>query len=540
MSYSDYIPHRMLLNRSLRKSSDELRRRADEYQSEYERRASECRERIEATELELRTEREIVQAMLVRELDEAEAELRLFCDDIVAYVDRYLYFECLRRIKPIRSAQIDIYREDEGFLSKQMRLIGDEIDLLRNRKAELQSYVDIKDIVELADLTGAPPLNLKDCEDCGSLLKQVRSRLDELKDNGDSEYYALKRFNLIVQERAEHLYAIQYIDWIIRQKKIYSAQLKRKRDMVRDERGEAEASMSLLEEEMADIDHELDVLAEKVRMRWTRPIVQLSADMCYAIQQKREVGHKLHSIASRHEYDSDWDDLESRRRRLEGDVGRLREERDGWYNRRGTVFGICRSNGAPLRSDRQKGRDDQIKLVRARLDEIQQIREEGAADAETRYEADKRDITSAWDERLRALNADLSGIEAQERDLENQERNSRDEIATATRRLRAAEVADRRFILFRFIPTEEIATARSDLRGASTRHASVAAELAAVAVKRSEKQAEIAEANSQYEKRLRSCRPRYLRPNSDERLEEKKLQLVLEKLENGRRKGARR
>ena len=539
MSYADYIPHRMLLNRSLRKASGELRDRVDEYQAEYERRVAEYEAKIETTEAGLKTEREIARAMLDRELDEVEAELQLFCDDIAAYVDCYLYHECLRKIRQIRKSQIAIYNEDDAFLSRQMRLIGDEIEILDARKSELSARVDVRDFIELSGLSGSP-LILEDHNDCHSLLERIETALNEQADKYDPERYAFKRLKVIVQERAEHLHTIQYIDWIIRQKKLFSAQLSRKRAAIRESRGEAYASLTSLEKDIAVAGHELDELAERVRMRWVAPIVSISADICYAIQQKREVGGKLHSIASRHEYDPDWDDLESRRKRLEREIGRLTDERKTWYSRRSVVLGICSNNGAPLRSDGGKGKRDEIKLIKTRLDEIQAIRVEGAAEAEAQYESERQRITDERDERLQALNEELTCIEKHACDLEAQERGTLNEISAATHNLRAAEAADRRFILFRIVPTEEIASARSALRQAKSRHAGVAANLATAKARLSEKQAEVSEASSQFERSLRKCRPRYLRPTSEELLEEKKLQLLLQELEGGRRREVRR
>lgn len=539
MSYADYIPHRMLLNRSLRKASEELRIRVDDYQVEYERRVAEYEAKIESTEAELKTEREIARAMLDRELDEAEAELQLFCDDIAAYVNFYLYHECLRKIRQIRKGQIAIYNEDEAFLSRHMRLIGDEIEILNARKLELSARVDVEDLIGLSSLSGSP-LSLDDHDNCRSLLKHIEAALNEQTDKYCPEHYALKRLKTIVQERAEHLHTIQYIDWIIRQKKLFSAQMSRKRAATREARGEAEASLTSLEKEIAVADHELAELAERVRMRWVRPIVRISADISYAIQQKREVGGRLHSIASRHEYDPDWDDLESRRKRLEREIGRLIDERNAWYSRRNVVFGICSNNGAPLRSDGGKGKRDELRLVKTRLDEIQAIRVEGAAEAEAEYESERQRITSERDEQLQVLNEEISDIVKQISGLEAQEKGTLGEVSAATRSLRAVEAADRRFILFRILPTEEIASAKSALRRANSRHAAITANLAAAKVRLNEKQTEALEVSSRFERSLKKCRPRYLRPSSDELLEEKKLQLLLQELEGGQRREVRR
>lgn len=539
MNYADYIPHRMLLNRSLRKASDELRKRVDEYQLEYERRVDEHEVTIAAAESEMKIEQEKTRAKLGSELDHVEVELRLLCGDISAYADCYLYYKYLQRIRSVRKSQFALYGENEAFLSKQMKLIGDEIEILRARKDELSALVDVSDFIELSGLSGGP-LKLDNCGDCHSMLKYVASLLNGQADNHKSEHYAIKRLKLIVQERAVHLHTIQYINWIIRQKKLYSAQLSRKRNAIREAKGETAKIIAALKREVADVDRELNVLAERVRMHWVQPIISLSADRSYAIQRKKEVGSKLYSIAVKHVYYPNWDDLVSQRERLEDESRRLKDEEEIWYGRRRFVFGICKNNGIPLRTDGAKGKRDEKKVVKTRLAEIQTIRDEGIAEAEAECEKKRQRITSEWDGRLQTLNGELSDIEDRIRNLEEQKRNALCEVAAVTRRLRAAEAADKRFFLFRIVPTREISSAKILLEQASFRHAAIVEKLAGIENDKNEKQAEISGETTQYKRRLRACEPRYLRPNADELLEEKKLQLLLEKLENGQRREPRR
>lgn len=575
MSLFDYMPHRMLINRSLRKAADELREHIDEYQSEYDRRVAECDLEIETAEERLAKEREMTLTMLSKELDEAESELNLLYDNLASYVDLFLYLECLRKIREIRKNQIDIYNEDAAYLGSQMRLIGEEIEILEVRKAELTSLANIEDIVNLANMT-PPGLDLESGASCKELLDRITTMLGEIPDDRVSEKRsALKRLKVIVQERSEYADSVKYIDWIIRQKKQFSAQLSAKRRGVYTSRTDAKSLLHILEQEIDESNRKLNRLAEAVRMHWVRPIVYLSAEINYSIQKKRDIGRKLHDIASRHEYDPDWDDMESKRKRLETNIGDLKSDRQSWYRRRSIVLGICRRNNAPLRSDGDRGKRDQRKLISARLDEIRQIRVIGNAEAEAKCEEERLGISQERDERLQALEKQLDAIEEEIRELKtvearlrkdiskaaqdlktSQERQHRDH-AKAVQNLKSARASDTRFILFRvFTDSAEVARAKSALRAVNSstevtraeltlkdarpRLHALTAKITSAEDKRERKKTEIADTASDYEKRLSRCRPRYLRPTMDERLEEEKLQLLVRELEEGMQGGTRR
>ena len=57
MSVWDYVmPHRLLINKSLRKEAEGLRARVDAYQIEYDRRVEVCQEELKRVEEERRTQ----------------------------------------------------------------------------------------------------------------------------------------------------------------------------------------------------------------------------------------------------------------------------------------------------------------------------------------------------------------------------------------------------------------------------------------------------------------------------------------------------
>ena len=69
MSVWDYVmPHRLLINKSLRKEAEGLRARIDAYQIEYDRRVEECQEEIKRVEAERQEKLLQIRDSLVEEL----------------------------------------------------------------------------------------------------------------------------------------------------------------------------------------------------------------------------------------------------------------------------------------------------------------------------------------------------------------------------------------------------------------------------------------------------------------------------------------
>lgn len=95
--------------------------------------------------------------------------------------------------------------------------------------------------------------------------------------------------------------------------------------------------------------------------------------------------------------------------------------------------------------------------------------------------------------------------------------------------------------MFRLLAeSAEVARAKSALRQAQSRLHAIVEKRASAVDRREDKKVELAEATSDYEKRLSRCQPHYLRPTADERLEEEKLQLLMRELEDGRQGGMHR
>ena len=95
MSVWDYVmPHRLLINKSLRKEAEGLRARVDAYQIEYDRRVEECQEELKKVEEERQEKILQFRNSLIEELQEEQSFLESVAQDITSYADEYFHRNC--------------------------------------------------------------------------------------------------------------------------------------------------------------------------------------------------------------------------------------------------------------------------------------------------------------------------------------------------------------------------------------------------------------------------------------------------------------
>ena len=199
MSVWDYVmPHRLLINKSLRKEAEGLRARVDAYQIEYDRRVEECQEELKRVEEERQEKILQFRNSLVEELQGEQNFLESVAQDITSYVDEYFHRNCLYQVRDIKRTQIDILREDNDFLSDQVALIGREIDYLRERQNELTAFTDVKDIIQLTSLSGYEII-FDEGDDAKDLLDKVSQAIANCESGQDTEGFALVRLKGIIQ-----------------------------------------------------------------------------------------------------------------------------------------------------------------------------------------------------------------------------------------------------------------------------------------------------------------------------------------------------
>ena len=122
MSGWDYImPHRLLVNRSLRKASDNLRLHIDEYQLKYDREIERCTTEIEKAKAEKESAFESVKSSLINELSKDSKLFDKVHEGLITYADLFFQRQCLKRVfeqKKVEMQELIVYGD---FLTEQMR-----------------------------------------------------------------------------------------------------------------------------------------------------------------------------------------------------------------------------------------------------------------------------------------------------------------------------------------------------------------------------------------------------------------------------------
>ena len=369
----DYlIPHRLQINKSLRKASQELRDKIDLCQIEYSRRLEDCQAEIKRAEEDKKTELEVFRAALFQELSADHQTLKQIQDSIIEYLECYFSRAYLYRLIDLNKRKNDIYNEDISFLNQEIKSIDNEVVLLRERQNELTAFSKVDDIIRLTTLTGND-LGFQTTDDARQLLGKISTALESYIGDDRVEKYALLRLKTIIQERSEYLPSISYITWVIQIKRRYRKQLASKCSDVKRKQAILHQEMASIKNEIQALTDRLGLAAEKVRYYWAKPITYLNADICYAyielneaierlnnyapalrrerkelienkrsaiteIQNKksrrRDVGSELRSMRDSRSSDQwQWDSLQKERKRLASDIDLLSAEIDRYSSR---------------------------------------------------------------------------------------------------------------------------------------------------------------------------------------------------------------
>ena len=552
MSVWDYVmPHRLLINKSLRKEAEGLRARIDAYQIEYDRRVEECQEEIKRVEAECQEKLLQFRDSLVEELQGEKSFLESVAQDITSYADAYLHRNCLFQMRDIKRKQLEILQEDNDFLSGQMALIGREIDFLRERQNELTSFTDVKDIIRLTSLSGHE-ISFTEGDDAKDLLDKVSRAISDCESGQDTERFALVRLKGIIQERSEYLPTIKYIAWVIQQKIQFSKQLSDKRSGVRDSQAAVRQEVKQIEDNINSTSEKLEAIAKRIRFYWAHPITYLSADISYAYKEKsetgnqlRDVGEELHNMASWHSDDQDkWERLQRERRDLSSEMESLRDsisskkkERSQWFEKRDYIFQVCKKYGVPLIPDK-KAQTDEDRIIADRLVELNEIRTEGAAEAEKKCEQERAEIIACYNEARGELESEASSVEKKIAQLVAEYDVTATKVSSAEKKVKQIKDGDDRFFLVKmFSETPGLDSARKTVSLLKKELAILGKKKAEAEKKANEIKAKIAELDKKHERDLRRCIPRALRPTAAEAREEKKLVYRKEEIEKRRKEG---
>ena len=356
------LPHRFFINRALRSAADELRDHIDSYRREYELATQQFRYEIEATKSEKDRQFELMKKEYLKELahdSKALGKLQtLFFDYVDDYMKKQLYYLSMKKMK----LELKLLDEYGNFLTAQMKLIGEEITILERRQETLMLQVKADDVVALICATGADLL-CDYSDDPKTLLEKVNSILFESNDLIPQTKAALFKLRRLLQERAEYLPLIQYISWLIHQKKNFSKDLSKERREVNEGKRPLKDQLLAVRAELKQLNETMLSKAVRIRNVWEAPIADISEEIVAVAEtldqqynRQKHISEEIKAMKNERSNDSDrWERLQSEGNTVYEYIGRLKDERSGlyeqrkqWYERRNAIMGLFKRNNVFL------------------------------------------------------------------------------------------------------------------------------------------------------------------------------------------------
>ena len=393
MRFLDYLPHRLLANYS-------LKREAQKVNDCYEKVVVEIESKRRQNKEETEKAREIANTHIQEAVHSLNDQLNQHADsladqgaDLCEYARLYFEQDFLKTKLNGIIAEKKIVQEYIYFLTSQMTIVGNEIATLEERKAILSQQVDVSDILRLLRLSGAD-IDINDEDSAETLLAKV-----SLKANVHKKDFllrsTLKRLERLVQEREELLSMIQYIDWIIEQKKRLSKEWKALRSDLREESDAIDIRLKECQEEQGIVEDQMDSQARKIRAIWATPLLYLSADLTEKQSERdalltevREYNDDIQRMKDAHSSDSlRWDSLHREKEELKEKLTAVNQEIkriEGIQREQkahaSSIYDLCKKIGTPLVMGGKEETSDEFTILIQRL---RSVYKELHADRET-------------------------------------------------------------------------------------------------------------------------------------------------------------
>jgi len=301
-------PHRLLINRSLHKEADKLRAHIDEYKQRYEDRFQQNIDELEAAQNKLNNDLEQAKESILTDLAAYQDVMEVISNSIVEYVSVYYNRQLLFKRKEVNALQLEIVKEYIQFLSDQMNEIGTEIKLLRDRIDLISREAAVDDVLQLIRLSGTA-LPIENVHNARELLDLVKNQMDAIYDSDRTTWGVMLNVRRLLEERVSFLSEIQYITWVIEQKRQLSKELKGLRDIELQNQSDLQVSADVIQNDIDSAGERLLNIAKEIRFYWARPIVFIGAD----IQSKSEVisylGSEIRELSGR--CNSRWNEMKS-------------------------------------------------------------------------------------------------------------------------------------------------------------------------------------------------------------------------------------
>lgn len=539
MSALDYVmPHRLLVNRSLRKASDDLHSRIEEYQLEYDREIERCTAEIEQAKVDKESAFESAKSSLINELSKDSALFEKVHEGLIAYADLFFRRQCLNKVCEIKRLEKQVLIEYGDFLTEQMRLIGEEIDVLEVRKDRLALQARVNDIVELIGLSGCD-IAIDSDDNAQTLLAKVVELIESTEDSDWIKKQSLRKLRFVLQERVDLLPVIQYITWTIQQKIQLSRQLSTERRKANADKTAKANELREVTEKIDAFTHMLDEHARTVREYWAIPITRLNIQISFLHRKLSGIFARIKDAGERIEHmkrvgsddSSTWErlwreknDLKDQIPQVKAEIESLKSERQQWFSRQRLLYSLCKRNNLYLISDNKSKESDESRIINCRLTELYKIEEEANKREEERFKQESALIQERRKEKVEDLSAKIASAGKNQADKSVV-------LRKAAQQLSSSKSRDARFFLLKvFSDTEEVTKAKQALKVAEEQKKSADSRL-------SNLKNELAKVMADFDRQVESCRPIPYRPTAAEKeeiqkLENRKVELMDRQIKN--------
>ena len=223
---------------------------------------------------------------------------------------------------------------------------------------------------------------------------------------------------------------------------------------------------------------------------------------------------------------SDLDSLDSSVKSIETLIASKKEERKEWASKREHIVTLIKQYDKGFPSSRLIGEKDEKKIIETRLIEIQQIRNEEIARAQGKYRIEISGIENLHSEKVKRLEARISELQTRLRSVDAELSHANRAVTSAEKTLEAVKKADTRSRIIKFFSeSPSVNVAKHELEKANALYSMTHKTKESIATEIDTINGEIKAETTNYNKQIRSCKPRYLRPTAEEEHEEKLLML---------------
>ena len=498
MKFTDLImPHRFFINRSLNKESEKLKSKIDEYKIEYNSKIQRCQQEIEALKEKKNQDYMDVVNSLNKEL-EKDAELFVqFKNVFLKYVDLYLGKQLLFQRKNILRLEKKVKIDYGDFLTNQISAISDEIKILEERKVILNSNADISKILELGSISGCDIEFIND--DITEVITTVQKQIDNAKQDDWIRKNTLITLKRVLQDHLDSREMIQYIEWVIKQKKLISKQLSNTRKQSNIEKNLLANQISDVTQAIKDVDSQMVECAKLVRSFWVKPILKLDvkianiestinklydevseidSEISNSREEKEQVSGRIEDIKRSGSSDSSWDSLWSRKKLLTrkisdlynnkqgkySEINNLMEDRkeyriqiQNWFDRRNLLLSLGEKNKIDLKHLKKSVVSDERIIAEGRLSEINQKKIEFESAEKSRIEQEIRESDLKYNKQIQELDKQIQIYSNSYKEIEVEVESARKQLSSETSR-------DSRFFVLKLLSDSlEVKNAKENL-----------------------------------------------------------------------------